>query len=392
MIDVRSAGFVKGGFIDSWMKYAEPFEFPESYGVFALLACASAAINGRILVNPGSEPAVMTNTYTLLVGPSGARKGTAMKHAVWLLADALPKDVDVLPRSFTVEICKLRLAAKSQEKGKGPGMILADEFSDLVGAKYKEGITRFFTDIWDCPPVYPFDTVAHDYNEIIAPYITGLWCSSPDWIYTLDPKLFSGGFWRRVLGVVEHGPKGRNPKPARNMALFAALSRRFYEVLRPAAFDDGTWMKLTPEAQEVKREWYEEVVPQYHNRGEVEGHFASCMEAHALKLAAGVHVLEGGDPKALDAPALRVAHRLLEAIVEPLFQWYAGMAPTPFARLKAAVLRVLQGAGGEMSVWALAKAVKAATGVKEAEYVGALEELARDRMVEVEGGKVRCRT
>lgn len=392
MIDVRSAGFIKNGFLDSWLKYCEPFEFPESYALFALLGCASIAIDGRVLVNPTSEPCVKTNTYTLLIGPSGARKSTAARHAVWLLAEAVP-EAPVLPRSFTVEIAKLRLAKKSLETGKGDGLILADEFSDLVaGAKYKEGATKFFTDIWDCPPVYSHDTVAHDYVEIVAPYIVGLWCSAPDWIYSIAPEQLAGGFLRRVLGVVEYGARRRNDDPKRNMALFQALAKRMHETLGLAAFDEGTAMRLDASAIAAKKTWYHEALPKYHKFGEKEGHFASCMEAHALKLAAGIHLLEGGDPKWLTAISLETAQKLVEVIVPNLFSWYSGLAPTPFARLKASIVRTLNGAEGEMSEWRLAKAVQGATGAKPAEYIVALEALAGEAQVVREGGKVKCRT
>src|SRR5947208_2705260 len=78
-----------GGFIDRWLQFCEPFEFPDSFAIFSLLACASAAIDRRIRVNPGNEPSPYPALYVVLYGPSGVKKGGAIKYATWLFSKAV---------------------------------------------------------------------------------------------------------------------------------------------------------------------------------------------------------------------------------------------------------------------------------------------------------------
>lgn len=366
-IDVKTA-VTKGGFLDKWLQFCEPFEFPYSYALFSLLGVASAAINGRVLINKGHEPSPLTNVFIVLYGPSGSRKGSSMWKALNLLHEAVP-EAPMLPDDFTMEALINDLHETSKKKGKCSGLIFQEEFSDLIGgADYAMRNSKALTKLWDARPQSTRLTHAHGLEIIENPYICMLASSSPDWLEKTDPKTLAGGFLRRLLLIVEYGPRQRNSDPTRNDSLFKELVATARDRLGPKAFGASNLM-LTPEASAFMDEWYNTTVATaWKNADERAGHFASCMQAHALKLAGIINILEGRGVEWLSKESFRCAAALISAITSPLFQAYASLVPTPYARLRAAVLRTVQGAGSDgLSPDALDQAVIDVMGVKPKE-------------------------
>lgn len=389
-IDIRGA-IPGGGVLGAWLEFAAPLQAADSFWVFALLAAASAAVNRRVLINPGGEPECFTNIYVLLMGPSGARKGAPIRHARRLLRDAVP-EAPVLPTSFTMEAVTKHLAMVSEDGGAGRGLSVTEEFKRLVGGSdYMKSNLDFLTEIWDCEDPYSRLTVRHELQIIRQPYLVGLWAAAPELFATTDEEIWTGGALRRILGVAEHGPKHFHPNPKKDKVLFAAIAKIFRERLGPEAFK-GTEMKLSPEALEVKAQWFEGYVMQtWRGAGDKEGHFASCMEAHAMKLGALVGLLETGRADLLGPEALRAGQRLVEAIVPNLFGTYRELARTPYARLRACIVRTLRQAGGRMPEGAFNKKVKEASGCKPDELLLAKNDLAADGVVGMQGGEVWVR-
>ena len=380
----------EGGFLGGWLEFAKEFEAPDSYFLYSLLAAAACAINRRVLVNPGSEPEVYTNLHVLLIGPSGSRKAS-MKWALRLLGQAVP-DAPVLPSSFSMESLCSRLAKESEEIGKGSGLIVSQEFARLIGgSEYAERNLGFLCEIWDCPDIYTRETFAHGYEELHNAYVSVLGAVQPDWLEDLDNKVLKSGPLRRILGVVEYGVKQHNYNPQPNTVIFNRLKDLFAQRLGPRAFD-GVLVRLSDQALEQKRIWYEQtIVPRWKGAGEVEGHFISCMEAQALKLATIVAFLEGGPTDTLHVGSLRVGQALVEAIVPNLFQMYAGLASGAFGKLRVAMRRTLANAGGEMDEVRFDRAVMDSTGCKPSDLVLAKRTLMEHGYLGREGGKVVTR-
>lgn len=343
-IEVRSA-LTPGGACETWLNYCAPFEYPESYGLFSLLTVASCAINGRIVVNPGYVPSPLTNIYVLLYGPSGARKGEAMQHAMYLLGEACPS-APTLPGNFTKEKLVSMLAKESSERGKCSGLILKEEFSDLVGGPdYTLQNSQLLTELWDGRPQMDRATIARDEEQIQFPYITGLWSTSPEWAEEIDSRRLAGGFLRRVLIVVEYGPRQESSRPSLGGPLFDRVRTLFRERLDPLSFGES-YMHLSPDAIAEMDFWYKGFVSKLKKSAdEKAGHFASCAQSHALKLAAIVNVLEGRGSEVLEAESFLTGAKLVEAVVPAMFHTYASLVPTPYAKLRAKIIRSVQSHG-----------------------------------------------
>ena len=370
-IDVRSA-VPKGGFLASWLDYVEPFEYPESYSLFAMLACAACAIDGRVLVNPGSKPETYTNIYTLLYGPSGTRKSDALLDAVDLLADAVP-EAPILPENFSSEALIHRLAQDSKDpdeenphrRSRGTGMIVAEEISTLIGGKdYRLENSKDLSKLWDSRAVATFLTIARGEQVVKNAYVTLAACSAPEWTELMDPRALTGGFWRRIMLVCEYKKRKDSSHPIPNTVLRNRLADIFRGRVGPAAFR-GTLMRLNPGALELNDDWYSHRLKELVSKAcsQREEHFVNTLQAHSYKIAALVHLLEGGDPEWLNEDSLAVGFNLLEKLLPGTFQVYSSLVPTPFARLKSTAMRAAQSFGRKFSMAELDRAVSEEAGV-----------------------------
>jgi len=382
-IDVRST-IPLGGFIEDWLRLTEPFEYPYSYGLFALLTMASCAVDGRIDINPDHEPNPKPNLYTILYGPSGFGKSTALWHGVDMLGKAMP-DAPVLPETFTMESLVGLLAEKSKQPdeehpermGRAPGLIIAEEMSTLLGgADYRLENSKALSKLYDCRPVTRNLTRAHGDEVIKKPYIVLGGCSTPEWIESLDPRALTGGLWRRILMVSEWMPKCEASKPKLNSVLMnrlaAIFASRFSLERIPASF-----MRLDEEAEKVNDTWYHSILRKRRAavRTEREGFFVKSLQTHIYKVGALVHLLEGGKPDVLPAAALVSGQKIIDSILPGTFQAYASLVPGPFARLKAVVVRQMLAQPGKILGIKLDSLVTQDTGARRRDAVEARNNL-----------------
>lgn len=387
MIDVRP-WLEKDGWCERWLRYCAPFEAPEAFSLFSVLACASAAINRRVRVNHGFKPCVYTNMYVALFAPAAGRKSDTLDEATRMLYTALPELPD-LPDDFSMSSFIDELQERSKKDDKASGIIIGHELSDLLGgAEYRAENSRILTKLWDSPPHYRRKTRLYANEVLKHVYLCLAAVSSPEWMEQLDPETLDGGMLRRILCVVEHRLKQDSADPAIDDALHSSLAKRFRSRLRPGAFG-GTEMRLTPKAKEANREWYMQyIVKAREGRSQRECGFINSMQAHAFKLAAVMHILEGGDPVELDEVALQRGQGLVMSLVPGTFELYASLTGTPFAKLRAATIRTLRGNGGAMVPAALDRAVRGSTGVKPREMIDVMETLLADGVVANVGGRI----
>lgn len=374
-----------GGLIADWMEFCEPFEFPKSYALMSLLAVASCAIEGRVLVNPGTQPSPFTNLYVVLYGPSGSRKGAAMEYARELLARALP-DSPILPSSGTMQGLIDELAEKTQALNRAPGMIYSEEFSDFIGgADYLERNSMILTQLYDCRGEWTERTRQHKKITVSNPYVVILGASNPDWFENVNPRLLTGGFLRRLLLVVEYGPRQESHAPLANTVLFNAMVDRLRDRFSPLAYG-GALMRMTPDAHAADRYWYQTVVRGLRGkaRSEREAHFVNTIQEHAIKLAAIIELIErplGVRPEWLSKEAIVCGQRLVLRLLPRIFQAYQSLAGTPLARRRAAIMRIARAFGGEIARATLTRAVVADLGVEHKEVEKALAGLMADGLL-----------
>jgi hypothetical protein len=278
------------------------------------------------------------------------------------------------------------LAEESEEDGRCGGLIFTEEFHRLIGGReYQLDNLAFLSELWDCPPDYLRRTQARHEELLLNPYIVVLAASNPDWTESIDPRILSGGALRRILAVNEYRPKRDDAtSPVKDASLREKVMQRMAARLGKHAFR-ATNMLLTPGAQAVMHEWYTTTVRDLRRSADVRlGYFASCLQAHALKLAAVSHVLEGGLPHLLDEQSMREGQALVEALVPGTAQLYGSLVPTPYAKLRAGIIRGVAGAGPTgLTPLEVDRAVVASHGVKPRDVAEARVAMVREGLLKL---------
>jgi len=391
-IDIRSA--LKGHeFVKEWLRYIEPFEYPDSFSVFGLLAMAACAVDKRILINSGSKPETWTNIYVLLYGPSGTRKSEALLDAFDLLACAFP-EANVYPMNFTMEALRNRMHKDSEEFGRASGLICTEELSTLLGGRdYLLNNSLFLGKIWDGRPSETFLTIAHQEQNIKNSYATLGACATPEAFGDLDPRGLSAGFLRRIMIVSEKQPKRESDLPEINSRLFnTILVPRFRDRFEPSKIDPkGVMMQLSPDAKALNKEWYHGELREMRKThvGPREGHFIGTVQVHAFKIAALLHLLDGGDPQELSAGSLKRGFDVVGTILPGTFEAYNALVPSFFARVCMVTRRIV--AGGPIQEGLLDAAVKAEIGATPDQTGAARVSLLADGILSRDGGTIRIR-
>lgn len=196
---------------------------------------------------------------TCLVGPSGARKSTAINIATGLLREipevnilsnklSGPSFLDSLDRGMTQGTDgKIRTADST-------GFLAAPELSVLLPkAQYVEEIIPIITDIFDAKPgPWSTQTRGHGKIELMSPLISGLWGSTPDWLETNIPQnAFGGGFMSRIFFIWHPKTVKSNPLPERSKRIDRLRDELLAELLWISNNIEGK-VQWTTEA----REWY----------------------------------------------------------------------------------------------------------------------------------------
>lgn len=157
---------------------------------------------------------VYANLYTVLVGPPGGRKTTAMSIAKNLMREV--KDIPFSAESETKEAIigrmvstertmNMELAQKGGSRGPivySPLTICVTELAEFIGPS-QEGMTTFLTTVYD-QDFYDYGTIKRGQELITGPYLVLLGCTTPAWITArLRDDVISGGFSRRAIFALE---------------------------------------------------------------------------------------------------------------------------------------------------------------------------------------------
>ena len=184
---------------------------------------------------------------------------------------------------------------------------------------------------------------------------------------------------------MEYAPKRDDAtSPHKDALLLKRITEMMKARLGRRAFG-AVDMILTPAAQMVMDEWYRGRVRELRKSADVRlGYFASCLQAHALKIAAVLHVLEGGLPHLLDGDSMREGQALVESLIPGTAQLYASLVPTPYAKMRAGIMRVVGGCGVDGTLAQdLDRMVIAAQGVRPRDVAEARVAMVREGLLKL---------
>jgi hypothetical protein len=184
-------------------------EAPEDYHFGCLLSVMGAAIGRGARIFSGMD--LYPNQYTLLIGPTGDRKTTAMRHALSTVKDEW---VPQLSRLSTSE----GLVARLMRQEETSLVVAQEELTLLLAVARREvsaSVVPSLIELYDNPEKYEVPTRA---NPLVAirPTFTLLSGTQPERFYDhLEPWMITSGFLNRYCYYIgeKKPPIVKTPKP-----------------------------------------------------------------------------------------------------------------------------------------------------------------------------------
>ena len=190
--------------------------------------------------------------------------------------------------------------------------------------------------------------------------------------------------------ISEKQAKRESDLPLLNTRLFnTILVPRFRDRFEQSKIDPkGVMMQLSPDAKVLNREWYHGDLRKMRKQhvGPREGHFIGTVQVHAFKIAALLHLLDGGDPQELSEASLKRGFDVVGAILPGTFEAYNALVPSFFARVCMVVRRIAS--NGPILEGVLDAAVKAEIGATPEQAAAARMSLLSDGVLKRTNGRI----
>jgi len=198
--------------IDAFMLLTENSEPPVLYRKWCAIGTIAAALQRKVRVDLGISLTFYPNFYIVLVGPSAAGKGTAMRYASDII-DQIPL-IRLSAQATSLQALIRRMKQENltdidmdtgQQFFHSSMTIFSNEFTVFLGYHNKELIAAL-CDWYDCLPRWTYDTIKRDKEEIIGVWVNIIGGTTPDNIQSSLPmEAIGGGLTSRIIFVNE-GP------------------------------------------------------------------------------------------------------------------------------------------------------------------------------------------
>ncbi len=319
--------------LKSYLALTGTNESPGIYHALSALTVASAAMGRRVWIPMG-----LYNIYppmaSILVGPSGLRKTTAIKTAARMLKFADFQIGEVHER-FTPEAL---LAAMGREER--PVIVVSPEMSVTMGrARYLEGLVPLMTRLLDHDNI-EVRTMARGVARIEEVAFAFLGGTTVDWMLSeMDPNVVHGGFTGRFLMAYEKSTSRlvyrSSEVPDAKLAVLAG------DLLRLVRGPSGP-MPVTPAVDEYLEAWY----VGHKLRRDVHPLSVSYLNrklTHLLRLVMVLAVLSGSDGITIDH--VQEGMHLLGYLEPGMFELFDALSQSPTAKDAEVIREQLEAAG-----------------------------------------------
>ena len=184
------------GFLRSYISFMTSLTdaCPE-YHLATGLSIISAAVGNRVKFYGHAGRLYKLNLWTVLLGPSGDRKSTAINKGLDLLNIAVPDSK--LPNQYSQE------SLLKAMQGKERTLLFHDEFYKLLKESKRDhmvGIIPTLTELYEQTGEYEYNTIKGGKVVISDPALSIIAASTLDWMQEMvDDSIIKGGFLPRFL-------------------------------------------------------------------------------------------------------------------------------------------------------------------------------------------------
>lgn len=272
------------GLMTEYLKHYEATEIPQIYSRWSLLSIVGANSGSSVYFNFGGKH-IRPNLYVMLMGPSGARKSTAIEKARDLLRTV--SDIPIAASKTSKEKFIEDLAGVGNsfvdEEGTYQVAVMADEGNEFFGLNNIEFLSMLGS-LWDTKR-YDYRTRGGVSVEIHNPVVSILSGNTPtNFAKAFPPEIIGQGFFSRLIVVYGKESPNRIAFPQDLGSL-----DHFIDAFQKIQIHCIGEMHFTPEAKAAATELYKTWVGYDDPRFES---FGQRRHTHLIKLCMCVALLK----------------------------------------------------------------------------------------------------
>lgn len=203
--------------ITYYLKYSQNTEPPVQYHMWSAIMAISSCLQRKCWLDWGHDT-IYPNFYTVLVGPPGGRKGTAMKIAKSMVRDigiVIGSDSLGSIQTLYMELADSKATYFNQELGEmlehKSLSVWSEEFQVFLSDNNPLLIMNI-TDLFDCPNTWKYSTRSRGTEDLSGCWLSIFGAITPSLLQSrLSQDAVGGGLLSRIVFVVGYGKAKRVP-------------------------------------------------------------------------------------------------------------------------------------------------------------------------------------
>lgn len=331
------------------MEFTRDTESPDSYHFWSGATIIGAATKRQCFLNLNYFQ-IYPNLYSIIVGPSGARKSAAVslaskiadkagirKFSDKITAAALIKDLSETTEKYVIG---------TEVEFSSPLLIYSSELGVFMGPDaYGSGVISDLTDLYDCPTNWEKKTISRGSESVLGPFVSMLAASTPQTLKDVIPPASVGqGFTSRIIFVWGGGRRKKAPIPVWDEG-HTMLERNLVHDLKEISKVRGLFRFDGGGLRLYKENYLDRPEPEDEYEDERLRGYSSRKDIHTLKLAM-VLSLADSDALIINEQHMAAAIESIKWIDSGLANVFSGHGNSATAEDAARIFREIQKACG----------------------------------------------
>ena len=328
--------------IEGFLKLTDNTEASLQYRKWTAISIIASALRRKCYLDWGSVGQFYPNMYIVLVGPSGARKTTAMRLGEYFLDQlGIAKSSEAITREALIQELEGALSIDGDDQYQHSSLtVFAEELTVFLGYRNDELMSNLCT--WfDCKDVWTYKTKGSGTNDVIGVWVNILGATTPRLIRSNLPlDAIGGGLASRIIFVYSQ-------RKAKTIA-FPFLSDAD-KALRGKLLDDfhiisglKGGFKFTEDFRDDWIEWYarQETDDKFMDHPLFDG-YSSRRPGHLLKLCM-ILSASANNSMVITREVFNRAKKYLEEVERDMPLTFAGLGASKSSDLQFQMMRLIE--------------------------------------------------
>jgi hypothetical protein len=326
--------------IEAYLSYVENTEPALQFKLWTAISCIAACLRRKTVLEFGALT-LYPNIYTVLVAPSGGRKGTAMGPGYKLLREmGIRMSAEATTREALIKALNTSSDSNIDQETGSLGLhssltIYSQELTVFIGYNNQQ-LMSDLTDWYDCRDYWTYDTKHQGTDAIINVWVNLFGATTPSLLQTTLPQdAIGGGLTSRMIFVYAPKKWKTIAQPTYKSDMYVSISHDLEQI----AMLSGTF-KLSSSFISAYEEWYEK---QDDNPPFDDDRLAGYLERrpnHILKLSMVLGASESNNLN-LELRHFERALKILTDVEASMLQVFKGIGKSGLASLVARMQSII---------------------------------------------------